>query len=352
MPHEARPSDRCGKTLSKAASHLDVSEMCCWRPVWEDHDRCVWHADVENKPVEALEPMRPRSGEYIDGAILRSATLIEEDWFADCMLVGADFSDADVRDADFSGANLMFATFERTNARYADFSETNVEGAVFRNADLRNATLERTRLDEAVLTEVHINSGTSISDRSVYETGAQTSLPDDSHPLAAAAWEYRERRKIFSLNSLPERSRESYVLEKDARRRLAWDTGNILRAVSYSGSRWLMRYGSSPWRILASSLVIVVLSAFLYPLTGGIQEVGAERAITYTVDDPTAVPTEWLAQVFFKSLYFSVVTFATLGYGDIQPVGTMARVLASVETVIGSLLVALLVFVLARSVTW
>lgn len=46
------------------------------------------------------------------------------------------------------------------------------------------------------------------------------------------------------------------------------------------------------------------------------------------------------------------MTFATLGYDDIQPIGMWARLIASVETILGTLLSALLVFVLARIVTW
>lgn len=52
--------------------------------------------------------------------------------------------------------------------------------------------------------------------------------------------------------------------------------------------------------------------------------------------------------LFFKGLYFSAVTFATLGYGDMQPIGTLARGLAGIESLLGSLLMALLVFVLTR----
>ncbi|MFC7197045.1 ion channel [Halosimplex aquaticum] len=46
------------------------------------------------------------------------------------------------------------------------------------------------------------------------------------------------------------------------------------------------------------------------------------------------------------------MTFATLGYGDIQPIGAWARFLAGTLSIVGSLLSALLVFVLARLVTW
>lgn len=85
---------------------------------------------------------------------------------------------------------------------------------------------------------------------------------------------------------------------------------------------------------------------------GGIQETQEARAITYSVEDPEDAPWWWIARVMFKSLYFSVVTFATLGYGDIQPIGTVARFLAGIEALLGALLAALLVFVLTRIVTW
>lgn len=42
-------------------------------------------------------------------------------------------------------------------------------------------------------------------------------------------------------------------------------------------------------------------------------------------------------------IYFSLVTIATLGYGDIAPVAGLARVLASLEAVVGQFFVAALV---------
>lgn len=50
--------------------------------------------------------------------------------------------------------------------------------------------------------------------------------------------------------------------------------------------------------------------------------------------------------------YFSAVTFTTLGYGDIQPASGAAQLLATVESFVGALLMALLVFVLGRRTTW
>ncbi|MEA5387657.1 potassium channel family protein [Haloarculaceae archaeon H-GB11] len=113
-----------------------------------------------------------------------------------------------------------------------------------------------------------------------------------------------------------------------------------------------MRYGESPYRVLLTSLFVIVLFAVMFPLTGGIQEGRDGQDITYVIQNPEVAPMWWVGRVLFKSLYFSVVTFATLGYGDIQPIGPWARFLAGIESLLGALLAALLVFVLARIVTW
>jgi len=42
-------------------------------------------------------------------------------------------------------------------------------------------------------------------------------------------------------------------------------------------------------------------------------------------------------------VYFSFTTFTTLGYGDIRPAGQLARILCSLEAVIGQLFVAVLI---------
>jgi hypothetical protein len=50
---------------------------------------------------------------------------------------------------------------------------------------------------------------------------------------------------------------------------------------------------------------------------------------------------------FIGSLYFSVVTFTTLGYGDISPLG-INRLIVSIESIIGiSLNIAFIGYILA-----
>ncbi len=53
---------------------------------------------------------------------------------------------------------------------------------------------------------------------------------------------------------------------------------------------------------------------------------------------------------FFQSLYFSIVTFTTVGYGDLTPVG-ITRLFAAIEAFVGSFTLALFVVVFVKKMT-
>lgn len=339
--------DRCRYTHD-VSRFPDVGEVCCWRPVWED-DRCVWHADVANKPTDAFAPV---PGDRLDGAIVRRGTVAGLDGLAECTLIEADFTRTDVSETDFTGSDLREATFRDANARDAAFSGANLENAELRDVDLRGARLDQAKVDEVEFTDSRISRATIFGEHSVYETRlARTVDPTERRELfESATWTYRTLRRLAHQNARRGQAHEYYQREKDLRRRFAWNDGYYPFAIKAEASRWLMGYGHNPWRVLAASLLLIVVCAGLYPLTGGVQETGVERTITYTLEDPTDAPRWWVASVFLRSLYFSVTTFATLGYGDFQPIGGMARALAGAEALVGGLLMALLVVVLFRRI--
>jgi len=51
---------------------------------------------------------------------------------------------------------------------------------------------------------------------------------------------------------------------------------------------------------------------------------------------------------FWGALYFSVITFTTLGYGDIRPTAGLPSGLAAAEAVLGGIMMALTVLVIGR----
>jgi hypothetical protein len=114
-----------------------------------------------------------------------------------------------------------------------------------------------------------------------------------------------------------------------------------------AGSRWatngfldlVANYGERPGRVAGVSAVLVAACAAAYPALGGLDT--GDGTATYAAEGVGAV---------VDGLYFSVVTFATLGLGDVRPVGDVARILAASEAVAGAFLTALFVFSLGRRV--
>ena len=86
--------------------------------------------------------------------------------------------------------------------------------------------------------------------------------------------------------------------------------------------------------LFAYFFLIILLFGQIYQNIGGI------------VDDSGNSVTDT-----FTCIYFSIVTFTTLGYGDLHPVGT-ARAIAAAEALLGymcmGLLIGVIVFLLTR----
>ncbi|MCK4762464.1 MAG: two pore domain potassium channel family protein [Candidatus Aminicenantes bacterium] len=82
----------------------------------------------------------------------------------------------------------------------------------------------------------------------------------------------------------------------------------------------LSKFGTSPFRFFLSIFIIIFLFAFLAFF--GDKGLRYSGGLSY-VDS------------FFESLYWSFVTFTTLGYGDIGPDSTFTKILAILEAFLG-----------------
>ncbi|WP_227376334.1 pentapeptide repeat-containing protein [Haladaptatus halobius] len=155
MTSSEQPSDRCGYSPEVTPIHENIPELTCYQPVWDNHDRCVWHTKEPGKSIDDLKELKPKPDEHIDGAYLEEATLRDVDWFQRVSLVNADFTRADVRATEFSNADLKFSTFKDTNAIYADFSGADLEGTIISKTDLRSAKIVDAYLNEAIFSDVN-----------------------------------------------------------------------------------------------------------------------------------------------------------------------------------------------------
>jgi voltage-gated potassium channel Kch len=159
-------------------------------------------------------------------------------------------------------------------------------------------------------------------------------LPAAESDLERAAEVYATIETVARDNGLPALASESFVGRKDVQHRDHVDENRRLMRARSTATNLVARYGESPWRVLGTAGIVIGLCGLLYWGLGLIEPVNGGGTAS-----------------FLESIYFSALTFTTLGYGDFRPAGTVGQYLAVSETAIGVTLLAILVFVFGRRAT-
>lgn len=246
-------------------------------------------------------------GACLHGADLRAARLLHAD------LTGADLSGVNATNVALGGATLhgvaMFgadlsdASLSQASLRDADLRTTQFPGARFVGADLTGADLSRADLSSTDMTDAMIGQA-SLHDADLSEAvlrGIRGAEDADwvgaSFSSANFTGAYLARREAIDQNYLHEfRSRGRL---HEFLYRLWWVTSDCGRS--------FLRWGL--WTILFA-LAFGGIYSFVEIDYGG-----HETAIS--------------------SVYFSVVTLTTLGYGDVLPASQTAQLVVMLEVVLG-----------------
>jgi uncharacterized protein YjbI with pentapeptide repeats len=286
-----------------------------------------------------------------------------------------DFDGASLTNGDFSGvafggetaftnADLTDAILTDATLHNVDFENIRLSRATLFNADLRGA-----RLSGAVLGDVRIDEDTRFlghpsgdSNSSPHTLSAICSRPtcvydpdyeeDNEHAdVDKAKSVYRALEELGGKHARLRLQARAFVRRQDLQKQDYWDDATAgdasLEERIIAGARWsrarvaraTLLYGESPWRVIGWSLGIILSFALLYPLGGWMKPADGDP-ITYT--QIASNPVEIL-----NSVYYSTLTYTALGFGDFRPVG-LGRLLTTVETGLGAVMLAILVFILGR----
>lgn len=273
---------------------------------------------------------RSMAGFELAGADLEDVYLVNHGDQDGYDLSGADLHRANLRQAHLFGINLQGASLMKADCTNANFHCANLAGCNLLGTKLDGAKLENVNWGDELLQEQQA--------REAFRRGDEEAALDF---MQQAEEIYRNLRKVCEYQGLFEFAGHFFYKEMIARRQQVpfWSArrGTLFLVDLFCG------YGERPARVILFSMALIVLFAFLYFLVG---VKGPDGTIVFSLQ---AGLLENLLQLG-RSVYFSVVTFTTLGYGDIVPLGA-ARVAAALEAFIGSFTLALFVVVFVKKMT-
>ncbi len=242
--------------------------------------------------IEATLPLAYLNGANLTGAHLSDADLTSAR-LNNARIVGADLSGACLKDADLRGANLEGSDLSNANLRRADLTGANLRGTSLVSADLSDANITAVKFDEK-------------------ETCKDIRI-DMAHGNA-----------LFKRYAQDQAYVEEY---------------KVTRPLRYL----LWKYSSNCGRSLLLWIMWCVVIAVGFSLVFQFHLGGAESfVLTELAKEPGYDPRDWAPM-----LYYSVVTFTTLGFGDIIPKTQEAAWWIMAEVVMGYFMLGGLITILA-----
>lgn len=338
MNHEYEPQSQVTKAHQCLYISPDGHRCQLQSENHSNNNLCYWHDEQALKQdvnlVEKLQDLAS-TGHSLVGYSLKRADLTELNLVNHDSKKGYDLSYADLYHAklngahlfhlDLHGASLMKADLRNANLHCANLEDCNLLGVKLTNARIENVTWGKQILQE------------KNADRACRE-GNQEEMLDC---LEQAEEIYRNLRKAAENEGLFETS--GYFFYKEmVMRRYQLPKFSFHRIVSKIVD-WFCGYGERPLNVVLFSLLLIGLSAFFYFFLGI-----ASKGQIVQLDLSATLYTNFIS--FLECLYFSVVTFTTLGYGDLVPIGA-TRPLAALEAFTGNFTIALFVVVFVKKMT-
>lgn len=242
--------------------------------------------------------------------------------------VGADLSGCDLTHCNLKGADLTRAKMVNSRLWNADLTGANLTEADLKGSDLWNACLFNSKIWHADFKDARSISIRNFSKGAIAGSSARI---DESGVLAAEE-SYRLLKNYFLQNGMYNDASWASYKEKTMERLILKKNGNWHYLPSLFMSL-VCGYGEKPHRIALAAILTILSFALIFYLFNGIRD----------VLDPSYIM-KWS-----DCIYYSTVTFTTVGYGDFIPKPyPFFRLSAALEAFLGVFLTGLFIFTLAR----
>jgi hypothetical protein len=286
-----------------------------------DEKHCIFHSqDKEGKKDTFMDRFwqeyeaQKEKGKFIftgfvfppkadlERAVLVKAGLQEAD------LWGANLQGAKLQRAKLRGANLQRAKLQQAKLQRADIRRADLWMADLRGADLRDASFEKTKV------------GGVKYDRSTKFRGIDVTQAIGS--------------PFFVRFAKDQEYLEEFQIEKPN----IYKIWNIFADCGRTMWRWLF------WCLVIALFFGAVFADYPVPNIKPqfLQDILISINPEFHIEPPCRMPT------FFTPYYFSIVTFTTLGFGDITPLNLAGEIWLALEVFLGYIMLGGLISILAN----
>lgn len=302
-------------------------------------EHCFWH---DSSPEKDLSDVKGKleayalSGGYLKGLQLKRANLEDLNLVNHDHKNGYDLSGSDFYRANLRGAHFFNITLRNGSLMKADLRDANLHFGRFNETNLLGVKLDGSKMD-------HIELGDKVQQEKLAKLADMAGKRAEAIDFYEQAEEiYRNLRKaaeeqgLFSLGG-------RFIHSELTMRRHCHPLFSINRLKSKCIDLFC-GYGERPGNVVIFSLGLIFVCACLYFVLG-LRFEGEHLQLNFTQGG-------FIENVkgFLISLYFSVVTFTTLGYGDVTPLGG-SRPVAALEAFTGGFTMALFVVVFVKKMT-
>ena len=241
----------------------------------------------------------------------------------------ANFNGAHLEETDLSGAHLQGAYFMDAHLESSKLNMSNMVNTMLRSANMNGATLNNANLQGAEFLLVIVDGSTLLWHCKVSRYSKNVNFTDF---------------RGVSLDSVRIDPGTKQLLEYNIRR-MNWEKWYPKQHWSL---RWLVRkfweisdYGLSTGRIIVTFFALAFVFANIYYHWGRIAPPGF---VSYLFVDKSGVAVSWWL-VPLRTLYFSIVTMTTLGFGDMyaNAQSICGHILLSVQVILGYVLLGALI---------
>jgi len=283
--------------------------------------------NVSFKPINQIFDTRLILENFVfDGAKIEKSDFSSNEFSGRNYFLNSKFHDVDFSNSDFYKS--IFCDFTKAKFYGCGFSGAILDKTIlcrclFSDCDLRDSRFKDTNLSDIAFKNCIVNSQTTFDEKINLEK---------NESFEKASEVYTQLRNLFSNSGHFLESGKYHVRKMISLRNKEKNAFKKLTSWIY----WLTAgYGESPFRIFYWMLLFIIVFAVGY-FSSHISYCGC---ISDVVKD------------FCECLYFSTVTFTTLGYGDWLPGDRFSKALAGIEAFSGLVFLAIFSVLIARKMS-